>query len=159
MAAGGGGYIRSKVEQEDLIKASPIPYTIVRATQFFEFVGEIVDGFTDGNVVRLPAASFQPMAADDVASALARIAVDAPANGIVEIAGPEPLRLEDLVRRALEATNDPRVAQADPEVRYFGSVVNERTLLPGEGALLAQTRFDDWQRQAGGKARAGVATS
>jgi uncharacterized protein YbjT (DUF2867 family) len=148
LADGGGGYSRAKLEQEKLIEASPIPYTIVHATQFFEFVQDIVDGFTEGNVVRLPAASFQPMAADDVAAALARVAVGSPANGIVEIAGPEPFRLEELARRVLEASNDPREVVADPEVRYFESVIAERTLLPGDGALLGETHFDNWQRRA-----------
>jgi uncharacterized protein YbjT (DUF2867 family) len=156
LADGGGGYSRAKLEQEELIRASPIPYTIVHATQFFEFVQDIVDGFTEGNVVRLPAASFQPMAADDVAAALARVAVGSPANGIVEIAGPEPFRFEELARRVLKATNDPREVVADPEMRYFESVITERTLLPADGASLGETRFDDWLRQSA-TTKAGVA--
>ena len=156
LADGGGGYSRAKLEQEQLIQSAPIPYTIVHATQFFEFVQDIVDGFTEGNVVRLPAASFQPIAADDVAAALAKVAVGPPANGIVEIAGPEPFRFEELARRVLEAANDPREVVADPGVRYFESAINERTLLPADGALLGETRFDDWLRQSAAT-KAGVA--
>jgi uncharacterized protein YbjT (DUF2867 family) len=145
LAERGGGYSLAKLEQEELIKASPIPYTIVHATQFFEFVRGIADGSADGNIVRLPPALFQPMAADDVAAALAGVAVDAPANGIVEIAGPEPFRVDELVRQVLAASDDPRAVLTDPQAPYFGAVLDERTLMPGAGARLGETRFEAWQ--------------
>jgi uncharacterized protein YbjT (DUF2867 family) len=147
------GYMRAKVAQEKLIEASSIPYSIVHATQFFEFVGRIADEATDGDTVRLPAALIQPMAADDVATAVARVAVGRPLNGIVEVAGPEQLRFDDFIRRGLSARHDRRQVIADPGARYFGAVLGERTLVAGEGAELAATRFDDWltQQPAAGK--------
>ena len=138
------GYFQAKATQEERIAASPIPYTIVRATQFHEFVMGIADESTEGTTVRLPPVGFQPIAADDVAMLLADIALAEPANGIVEIGGPETARFDLLVRRALEAHGDPREVVADPGARYFGAVLGERTLVPGPGAMLGTTRFDDW---------------
>ena len=142
------GYFRGKIAQEELIKAGPIPYSIVHATQFFEFVKSIADGATTGNVVKLSSALIQPMAADDVASAVARVAEGAPINGVVEVAGPEQFRLDGLVRLGLQAKGDPREVVSDPEARYFGARLRERTLVPGPGATLASTRFEDWITQA-----------
>lgn len=138
------GYFRAKVAQENLIQASSIPYSIVRATQFFEFVQSIADFSTDGDKVRLPSALIQPMAADDVASAVGRIAMGSPVNGTVEVGGPEQFPLEELIRRSLRARNDPRQVVADPNARYYGVVLSERTLVPGDGARIAPTRFADW---------------
>jgi uncharacterized protein YbjT (DUF2867 family) len=138
------GYLRAKVAQEKLIKESSIPFSIVRATQFFEFVNRIADEATDGNTVRLPPVGFQPMAADDVASAVARVAMGAPLNGIVEVAGPERFRFDELIRMGLSARKDPREVIADPHARYFGTELGERSLVPGDGAQLGETRFDDW---------------
>ena len=138
------GYFRAKLAQEELIKGSTIPYTIVHATQFFEFMNGIADEATDGNMVRLPPALIQPMAADDVATALALVAVRPPKNRIVEIAGPDQFRLDGLIRDMLAARNDPREVIADPQARYFGIAPSERTLLPGDDARLGATRFEDW---------------
>jgi uncharacterized protein YbjT (DUF2867 family) len=138
------GYMRAKVAQEKLIKESSIPYSIVRATQFFEFVMRIADSATDGNTVRLPPVSFQPMAADDVASVVDRVAMGSPLNGIIEIAGPDQFRFDELVRRGLDARKDPREVIADPHARYFGTELSERSLVPGVDALLGETRFEDW---------------
>jgi uncharacterized protein YbjT (DUF2867 family) len=142
------GYFRAKIAQEKLIKAGPIPYSIVHATQFFEFVKSIADGATTGNVVKLSSALIQPMAADDVASAVGRVAVGPPINGVVEVAGPEEFRLDGLIRLGLQAKGDPREVISDPEARYFGASLGERTLLPGPDAKLASTRFEDWIAQA-----------
>lgn len=145
------GYLRAKVAQERLIKESPIPYSIVRATQFFEFVNRIADEATDGDTVRLPPVRFQPMAADDVAAAVARVAMGAPLNGIVEVAGPEQFRFDELIRLSLSARNDPREVIADPHARYFGTELGERSLVPdGDGAQLGETRFEDWLRRSAG---------
>jgi len=138
------GYLRAKVAQEKLIKESSIPYSIVRATQFFEFVNRIADEATDGNTVRLPPVGFQPMAADDVASAVARVATSSPLNGIVEVAGPEQFRFDELIRLGLSARKDPREVIADPHARYFGTELSERSLVPGDDAQLGETRFEDW---------------
>jgi len=138
------GYMRAKVVQEKLIKASLIPYSIVRATQFFEFVNRIADSATEGNTVRLPPVRFQPMAAEDVASAVARVAMESPLNGIVEIAGPEQFGFDELVRLGLSARNDPREVIADPHARYFGTELSEHSLVPGNDALLGKIRFEDW---------------
>jgi uncharacterized protein YbjT (DUF2867 family) len=138
------GYMRAKIAQEALIAGSSIPYTIVHATQFFEFVTRIADGATDGTTVRLAPVLIQPMAADDVAAAVATVAEGAPVNGIVEVAGPEQFRLDALARRALDAQHDRREVLADPHARYFGAELSERSLLPGPDARLATTRFDDW---------------
>ncbi len=141
------GFFRAKLAQENLIKASSIPYTIVRATQFFEFVKQIVDFSTDGNKVRLPSALIQPMAADDVASAVARIATNAPVNGTVEIGGPEQFRLDELARQDLAARQDPREVISDPHGRYYGIEVSEKTLIPDDNARLGETRFETWLTQ------------
>jgi uncharacterized protein YbjT (DUF2867 family) len=138
------GYLRAKIAQERLIKASGIPYSIVRATQFFEFVKDMADAATDGDTVRVPAALIQPIAADDVAAAVCRVSVDTPVNGIVEVGGPEPLRFDELIRSDLSARNDPRHVVADPDARYFGTTLADTSLLPGEHARLAETRFADW---------------
>ena len=146
------GYITAKVAQEKLIEGSSIPYTIVHATQFFEFAVRIADEATDGDTVRVPRVLIQPMAADDVAAALCTVTLAAPVDGIVEIGGPEPLPFEDFVRRGLRAVGDQRVVVADPQARYFGARLGERTLVPAAGARLGATRFDDWlARQAVGR--------
>jgi uncharacterized protein YbjT (DUF2867 family) len=142
------GFFRAKLAQENLIKASSIPYSIVRATQFFEFVKPIADFSTVGNQVRLPPALFQPMAADDVASAMVRIATSSPVNRTVEIGGPEQFRLDELVRRDLAARQDPREVISDPHAGYVGVAVSERSLVPDEDARLGEARFQDWLTQA-----------
>jgi uncharacterized protein YbjT (DUF2867 family) len=142
------GFFRAKLAQENLIKGSSIPYSIVRATQFFEFVKPIADLSTEGNQVRLPPVLFQPMAADDVASAIARIAMSSPVNGTLEIGGPEQFRLDELARRDLAARNDPREVISDPHARYYGIEVSERTLVPNNDARLGETRFEDWLNQS-----------
>jgi uncharacterized protein YbjT (DUF2867 family) len=141
------GYFRAKMSQEQLIEGSSIPYSIVHATQFFEFLESIIADATDGNEVRLPPALIQPMASDDVAAAVGRVAVGPAVNGIVEVAGPEKFRLDELVRGLLKARNDPREVIADPHARYFGITPSERTLLPGDGARIAETRLEDWLKQ------------
>jgi uncharacterized protein YbjT (DUF2867 family) len=141
------GYFRAKIAQEQLIRDSSIPYSIVHATQFFEFIKSIAAAATDGNTVRLAPVLIQPIAADDVARAVGRVAVGAPANRTVEVAGPEQFRLDDLIRRGLSARNDPRTVVADPHARYFGAELGERTLVPGDGARLGKTRFEDWLSQ------------
>src|SRR5215469_13024124 len=148
------GYFRAKMAQENLIKGSSIPYSIVRATQFFEFVKGIADFSTEGNKVRLPPALIQPMAADDVASAVGRIALGSPVNGTIEIGGPEKFRLDELVRQGLAAWKDPREVVADPHARYYGIEVSERTLVPDNEAQLSQTRFADWLKQSAFRAHA-----
>ncbi|HEY7098084.1 MAG TPA: SDR family oxidoreductase [Terriglobales bacterium] len=138
------GYFRAKIAQEKLIKNAAIPYTIVRATQFFEFVKGIADISMDGGKVHLPPVLFQPMAADDVATALGRIALDTPANAIVEIGGPESYRMDELVRRRLATVNDSREVISDPNARYSGARVSEKTLVPGKNARLGETTFETW---------------
>jgi uncharacterized protein YbjT (DUF2867 family) len=142
------GFFRAKLAQENLIKASSIPYTIVRATQFFEFVKPIADFSTERNQVWLPPALIQPMAADDVASALGKIATSSPVNRTIEIGGPEQFRLDELARRALAALHDPREVISDPQARYYGIRVSERSLVPQDDAQLGATRFDDWLKEA-----------
>src|SRR5437870_4175501 len=142
------GYFRAKIAQENLIKDSSVPYSIVRATQFIEFVKGIADFSTDGNKVRLPSALIQPMAADDVASAVGRIAMGSPVNGTVEIGGPEKFRLDELIRRDLAARKDPREVTSDLYARYYGIEVGERTLLPEDDARLGETRFESWLNQS-----------
>src|SRR5256886_7086965 len=144
------GYFRAKIAQEKLIKNSAIPYSIVHATQFFEFLKGLADISFDGEKVRLPPVLFQPMAADDVATAVGRIAVDPPVNGTVEIGGPEQFRLDELVRRRLATLKDPREVIADPNARYSGAKVSERTLVPGNNARLGETRFETWLTQSAG---------
>lgn len=141
------GYFRAKMAQETLIKESSIPYSIVRATQFFEFVKSIAAMSTDGNTVRLAPVLIQPMAADDVAKAVGRIAVGAPVNGTVEIAGPEQFRLDELIREGLSARHDPREVVADPQAPYSGAILSERTLVPSGDARLGEIRFQEWLGQ------------
>jgi uncharacterized protein YbjT (DUF2867 family) len=142
------GYFRAKIAQEQLIKRSSIPYSIVRATQFFEFITGIADAATDGNTVRLAPVLIQPMAAEDVASEVSRISEGSPVNGMVEVAGPQQFRLDELVRRVLRERRDPREVITDPHALYFGAEVGEHTLVPGDDASLAETRLDDWLSQA-----------
>lgn len=144
----GAGYFRAKLMQESLIQASPIPHTLVHATQFFEFIKGIADDGTEGGTVRVPPVRFQPMAADDVAAAICRAAVGAPANGMVETGGPEQFQFDEPIRRALEAWHDPREVVVDPNGRYFGMVVGERTLVPSDGATMGEIRLEDWLRRS-----------
>ncbi len=141
------GYLRAKVAQERLIERASIPYSIVRATQFFEFVKRIADEATDGDVVRLPHVLFQPIAADDVAAAVCDVSQRAPADGIVEIGGPEQVRFDEFIADGLKAIDDPRTVVADPEARYFGAVLQEGSLVPEYAAHLGGTRYGDWQSQ------------
>jgi uncharacterized protein YbjT (DUF2867 family) len=141
------GYFRAKLAQEKLIQDSSIPYSIVHATQFFEFIERIADDATDGNTVRLPPALFQPMAADDVAGAVARVCMGPPLNDIVEVAGPEQFRLDELIRAQLTEQNDPREVVTDPDASYFGITPSERTLLPGDEAVQGTIRLEDWLRE------------
>jgi uncharacterized protein YbjT (DUF2867 family) len=138
------GYMRAKQVQEALIEESSIPYSIVHATQFFEFVMAIVNDATEGNTVRVAPVLVQPMAAEDVASAVAQVAVGEPRNGMVEIGGPEQFRLDELARRSLQARDDAREVVADDSARYFGAALSERTLVPDEGAQLGPTHYEDW---------------
>ena len=138
------GYFRAKMAQEDLIKASKIPYTIVRATQFFEFVGAIADSGGDGQTVRLSSALMQPIVSDDVAAILAEVAVEPPLNGTIDIAGPEPIRMNELASRFLAAKSDLRPVVADDQAGYFGTPVDDRSLTPQGKARLGRTRFDEW---------------
>ena len=148
------GYFRAKIAQEKLIRESPIPYTIVHATQFFEFLKGLADISMVSGKVHLPHVLFQPMAADDVATATARIALGPAVNGIVEIGGPEQFRLDELVRRRLATLNDPREVIADPNALYSGAKISERTLVPGMDARLGQTRFETWLVQSAATPRA-----
>jgi uncharacterized protein YbjT (DUF2867 family) len=141
------GYMRAKIAQEKLIKNSSIPYTIVHATQFFEFAVRTADQASDGGTVRVPPVLIQPMAADDVAAGVCNVTLGVPLNNTIKIAGPEPLRFEDWVRQGLRAVGDQRVVAADPQARYFGARLGERTLLPGDGAQLGATKFGDWLSQ------------
>jgi uncharacterized protein YbjT (DUF2867 family) len=141
------GYFRAKIAQEKLIKESPIPYTIIHATQFFEFLKGLADISMVGDKVHLPPVLFQPMAADDVATAVGKIAVVAPVNGIVEIGGPEQFRVDELVRRRLASLKDPREVIADPNARYSGAKISEKTLVPGNNARLGETLFETWLTQ------------
>jgi uncharacterized protein YbjT (DUF2867 family) len=143
------GYFRAKLAQEELIESSSVPYSIVRATQFYEFVPSIADAATDGATVRLAHVFFQPMAADDVAQAVCRVAVGAPLNGKVEVAGPERYRMDDFFRQALAARNDPREVVTDPHAMYFGISPAERALVPGDGAILSETHYADWLVRTG----------
>ena len=138
------GYFRAKMAQETLIKASPVPYTIVRATQFFEFVGGIAQSATDGQTVRLSPALVQPIVSDDVAAALVQVVADAPLNGTVELAGPEPIRLDELVRQFLSAHRDARKVTTDVHALYFGIELNDQSLTPGANPRIGPTRFEDW---------------
>jgi uncharacterized protein YbjT (DUF2867 family) len=138
------GYLSAKFAQEEAVTAGPIPYTIVRATQFFEFIGRIADSGTHGDTVRLSPALIQPEAADDVVSTLADVAEGAPLNDTIELAGPEAFPLDELARRFLDAHHDERNVRADVHARYFGAELDERSLIPGDDARIAPTRFEDW---------------
>jgi uncharacterized protein YbjT (DUF2867 family) len=142
------GYLRAKLAQEETVKAGPVPYTILRATQFFEFIGRIADSSMNGESVHLPPVLVQPESADDVAAALADVAVHEPVNGIVELAGPEQFRLDELARRVLRAKNDPRPVTADVHARYFGAELDDHSLTPGSNARIAPTRFEEWLSQS-----------
>ena len=146
------GYFRAKVAQEKLIVASGIPYTIIRATQFLEFLGGIADSSADGNIVRLPPCLFQPIAADDVAAIVADVALAAPRNGIVEIAGPERAPFNEIIARYLKAVGDPREVVSDPEARYWGGRVEERSLVPLGEARLGRIGLDEWLRRSQARA-------
>jgi uncharacterized protein YbjT (DUF2867 family) len=146
------GYFRAKIAQEQLIGDSLIPYTIVHATQFFEFVKSLVEAATDGDVVRVPPALIQPMAADDVAAAVCEISQRPPADGVVEIAGPEEFRIDQLFRHHLMAEGDPRTVVVDPNARWWGAELHERTLLPDNAVHLGEIRFNDWPAQRALKA-------
>ncbi len=138
------GYFRAKMAQENLIKASKIPYTILRSTQFFEFVSSIAQSATDGQTVRLSPALVQPVVSDDVAAALADVAVEEPLNGTVELAGPEPIRLDELIRRLLRAKRDAREVTTDVHALYFGTELNDQSLTPGDNPRIGPTRFENW---------------
>jgi len=139
------GYLRAKVAQEKLIKASAIPYTIVRATQFFEFVGRIADEATSGQTVHLPSVLFQPIFSDDLAANLAKIVVAKPLNGTIELAGPDALPFDEVVRQYLVAHHDPRTVMTDEQAHYFGTQLEKRSLIPGEkDAVLGSCHFADW---------------
>lgn len=142
------GFFRAKIAQEKLIEGGPIPYSIVRATQFFEFAKNIADFSTNGSQVQLPPVLIQPMAADDVASAVGRVALGAPVNGTVEVGGPERFPIDEFVRRGLAVRNDSREVAVVPNARYFGIQVSESTLIPGDGARLGETRFESWLARA-----------
>lgn len=144
------GYMRAKVAQEKLIRSGGIPHTILRATQFFEFVGSIADSGADGNTIRLPPALMQPVAAEDVSAALAEIAVGKPANDTIELAGPEQIRMDELVRRFFASTGDARTVKTDAQARYFGAVPDDRSLTPGDNPRLGPTRFGDWLARSRG---------
>jgi uncharacterized protein YbjT (DUF2867 family) len=141
------GYFLAKLVEESLIRTSGIPYSIVHATQFFEFIKSIADVATDGNTVRLPPVAFQPMAAADVAKAVGRVAMGAPINALVEVGGPDTFAFDEAIRRALGAMDDPRTVVLDPSATYYGIAVGERTLVPGDGAMVGEIRLDDWLRQ------------
>jgi uncharacterized protein YbjT (DUF2867 family) len=141
------GYFRAKLAQEELIRNSPIPYSIVHATQFFEFAKRIAEDSTVGDTVRLAPVLFQPMAAEDVARTVCTVALGAPINGVVETAGPKPYRLDEFVRAALRAQQDPREVVTDPEAPYYGSVLRERSLMPGDGARIGNVTFESWQQR------------
>jgi uncharacterized protein YbjT (DUF2867 family) len=146
------GYMRAKVAQEKLIQSGKVPYTIARATQFFEFVGGIADSATEGQAVRLPSALMQPIVSDDVAAILADIALGKPVNGMVEMAGPEPIRMDDLVRRFLSANRDKREVTTDVHAKYYGAELNDHSLTAGASPRLGPTRFDDWLSRSRPKA-------
>ena len=144
----GSPYLRAKNAQETLIKAGGIPYSIVHATQFFEFITRIADEATDGGVVRVPPVLIQPMAADDVAKAVGRVAVGSPLNGTVDVAGPQPFRFDELIRQGLRARDDRREVIADPHARYFGAELGERSLIPAGEARLSEISLQEWLGQA-----------
>jgi uncharacterized protein YbjT (DUF2867 family) len=142
------GYFRAKIAQEKLIKESAVPYSIVRATQFFEFVGSIADACTSGNTARVSPAWIQPIASGDVAAAVGEATLGAPTNGTVDIAGPETFRIDELIRLGFRVRNDPREVVTDPEATYFGAVLGERSLVPAGEARLGPTRYEEWLRRS-----------
>jgi uncharacterized protein YbjT (DUF2867 family) len=144
------GYFRAKMAQENLIKASPIPYTIVRATQFFEFVGAIAQAATEGQTVRVPPVLMQPIVSDDIAAVMADVALAEPLYGTFDLAGPEPIRQDDLVRQFLNATGDARTVITDPQALYYGIPVDDQSLTPGDHPRIGPTRFEDWLSVAAG---------
>ena len=141
------GYFRAKMAQENLVKTSPIPYTIVRATQFFEFVGGIAQSATEEQTVQVPPVLMQPIAADDVAAVIAEIALAKPLNGMFDLAGPEPIRQDQLVRQFLSATGDARTVITNPKALYFGLTINDQSLMPGNTPRLGEIFFSDWLRR------------
>ena len=153
------GYMRAKVAQEKLIKEGPIPYTIVHATQFFEFTKQIADEATVGNTVLLPPVLFQPIAADDVASALCKVATSSPLNGQIEIAGPEAFRFDELIRKRLSPLNDSREVVADAQAHYFGTELSEGSIVPDDTAQLGSIRFEDWLNQSTADAKTASRTA
>lgn len=142
------GYFRGKMAQENLIRASRTPYSILRSTQFADFMGAIAQAATEGQTVRLSSAAIQPIISDDVAQALAAVTLGSPVNGMVEVAGPDRFQLDALVRRFLAVTGDARQVVTDPNARYFGALLNDRSLVPGVGARIGATRFEDWVKRA-----------
>ena len=142
------GYMRAKVAQEDAVKAGSVPYSILRASQFFEFIGRIVDSGSTGEAIHLPSAFVQPESADDVASTLADVTVNAPVNGVIELGGPEQFRMDELARRFLEAHHDARLVETDDNAPYFGAVLQAHSLTPGPDARIAPTRFEEWLSQS-----------
>ena len=142
------GYMRAKIAQEEAVQAGAVPFTILRATQFFEFIGRIANSSSDGEVINLAPAFVQPEAADDVAATLANVALNEPVSGIVELAGPEQFRLDELARRVLEARLDERLVRTDVDAPYFGAELAAHSLTPGPDARIAPTRFEDWLSQS-----------
>jgi len=142
------GYLRAKLAQEEIVKKGSVPYTILRATQFFEFIGRIAESGADGDTIRLAPVFVQPESAADVSAALADVALSEPVNGIVELGGPEQFRLDELARRVLSAKNDPRLVTADVHAQYFGTELEDHSLTPGSDARIAPTRFEDWLSQS-----------
>lgn len=142
------GYFRGKMAQETLIRGSKVPYSILRSTQFADFMGAIAQSATEGQTVRLSSAAIQPIISDDVAEALAVVTLGAPVNGMVEVAGPDRFQLDALVRRFLAVTGDPRQVVTDPNARYFGALLNDRSLVPSDGARIGATHFEDWVKRA-----------
>jgi uncharacterized protein YbjT (DUF2867 family) len=141
------GYLRAKVAQEEVVKSAAVPFTLARATQFFEFIGRIADSSTSGSTVRVTSARFQPAAVAELGAAVADVAAGEPANGIVEVAGPEPLRMDEAIARLLSAGGDARTVVTDPEAPYFGTVLETESLVPHESPHLTRTRFEDWLSQ------------
>src|SRR5262249_21191790 len=140
----GSGYMRAKIAQEEIVEAGSVPYTILRATQFFEFIGRLADSSSTGEVIHLAPVLIQPESADDVATTLCDLALHEPVNGIIELGGPERFRLDELARRVLLAENDERLVESDPHALSFGAELTKNSLIPGSGARIAPTRFDDW---------------
>jgi len=143
----GSGYLRAKVAQEEIVRAAGVPYSIVRATQFFEFIGRIAESAADGDTLRLPTALFQPIAVDDLAAAIATVAEGQPTSTVVEVAGPERIPMFELARRVLAANDDPREVVGDPHARYFGAELDDGSLTAGSDARLGPTRFQTWLEQ------------